>query len=158
MHQLMHWQKEAVMALDHTAMWEWLGAELKNRVPEKSQELFVEMMRQNILFPSEAKKWVDILFANDLTFSDEYAEILKTAGGDFFVAAEHAVKQHDADLKTILQELKTTLNVSGKNLFMPIRIALTGEPHGPELAQIAILLGADKMRERFLSVQALVKK
>lgn len=158
MHQLLHWQKEAVMQLDHTAMWKWLGAELKNHVPEKSQDLFIEMMRQNILFPSEAKKWVNILFANDLAFSADYTEILKTAGGDFFMAAEQAVKQHDADLKAILQELKTTLNVSGKNLFMPIRIALTGEPQGPELAQIATLLGADKMRERFSSVQALVKK
>ena len=32
---------------------------------------------------------------------------------------------------------------------MPIRVALTGETHGPELPQIAALLGKEKMQKRF---------
>ena len=31
---------------------------------------------------------------------------------------------------------------------MPMRIALTGKQHGPELAQIAAILGKEKMRKR----------
>jgi len=36
----------------------------------------------------------------------------------------------------------------GKQLFMPLRQALTGMEHGPELAQLLILIGPDKVKER----------
>lgn len=147
--QLMHWQKEAVLQLDHAAMWQWLGDTIKRQVPEPLQMTFVEMMRQNILFPHEAQKWVDILFNDAVEWNAEHVAILQQAGAEFFVTAEQAAKEFDIDLKNILQTLKTKLKVTGKNLFMPVRVALTGQEHGPELAQIVMLLGADKMQQRF---------
>lgn len=156
--QLLHWQKEAVMALDHASAWEWLGDEIKQKVPEKSREVFVELMRQNILFPEEAVKWEEILYGSDLQYSDEQKSILREAGEDFFTAAQTAVKQHDGNIKNVLDELKSKLNISGKKLFMPVRIALTGEQHGPELAHIAILLGTEKMNRRFGSALEQIRK
>ena len=41
---------------------------------------------------------------------------------------------------------------------MPLRIALTGEQHGPELAQIAALLGKEKILQRFAYALELVRK
>jgi len=156
--QLLHWQKEAVLALDHASAWEWLGEELKNKVPDRSREIFIEMMRQNILFPSDAHKWVDILFGDALAFTPEQIEILKTAGNDFFVEAQHATTQHGDDLKSTFNALKTKLNISGKNLFMPVRIALTGEAHGPELPQIAVLLGSEMITKRFTQALETIRK
>lgn len=147
--QLLHWQKEAVMALNHESAWQWIGDDIKNRVPESSRELFIEMMRQNILFPNEATKWRDVLFGDKLQLSAEHIHILNEAGPQFFETAQQALKDNNGDLKKILDQLKAKLNISGKRLFMPVRIALTGEDHGPELAQIATLLGPEKMRERF---------
>jgi glutamyl/glutaminyl-tRNA synthetase len=40
-------------------------------------------------------------------------------------------------LKTVQKETK----VNGKGLYLPIRIALTGREHGPELYSIADILG-----------------
>lgn len=36
----------------------------------------------------------------------------------------------------------------GKNLFMPLRLALTGKGHGPEMSDVFRLIGAEKARKR----------
>lgn len=158
MNQLQHWQKESVMRLSNEEVWQWLGDDLKQRVPASSRELFADVMRQNILFPSDAYKWADVFFGNELQLSDDHKETLTTAGEAFFAEATKASETSGQDIKAILHEIKTKLNVSGKHLFMPVRIALTGEHHGPELAQIATLLGADKIKQRFVRAFELTKK
>ncbi|MBN4089635.1 glutamate--tRNA ligase [Mycoplasma enhydrae] len=50
--------------------------------------------------------------------------------------------QHCIDL------VKSELNLKGKELFMPIRIATTYEEHGPELAKAIFLFGKDVVFER----------
>ena len=40
------------------------------------------------------------------------------------------------------------MNVKGKMLFMPCRIATTGDMHGPELGKTLVLLGKDKTLNR----------
>ena len=40
----------------------------------------------------------------------------------------------------------------GKNLFMPIRVATTGQTHGPDLPQAIALLGKEKVKNRLLSI------
>lgn len=151
-HQLLHWQKEAVMSLDLDAAWQWIG---QLSIPEHAKDLFIDVMRKNILFPEEAKRWASILFSDPLSLSEENTTIIQQAGKTFFSELLHAVQQHGIDLKTILQELKNKLGISGKSLFLPIRIALTGEEHGPELAHIASLLGKEKMLSRVHSAIAL---
>jgi len=153
--QLLHWQKEAVMVLGADAVLTWLGAEILEIVPADKQELFADVMKKNILFPHEAKKWAEIFFGQEIQFTHEQVEILKAAGAEFFHAAKEAVQQHGTDIKKVLDELKTKLNISGKKLFMPIRLALTGEEHGPEMAPIAMLMG-EKMLQRLEHVMRVV--
>lgn len=38
----------------------------------------------------------------------------------------------------------------GKGLFMPLRLALTGQAHGPELADLLVLIGPEKVQSRKL--------
>lgn len=47
-----------------------------------------------------------------------------------------------------LSALKKRTTCKGKALFMPLRQALTGQDHGPELSKIVRLLGYDKIRAR----------
>jgi glutamyl-tRNA synthetase len=156
--QLLHWQKEVVMELDHDAVWQWLGDDLRDRVPLNVRDLFAEMMRQNILYPKDANKWADIFFGGDLQFEPEQMQVLTAAGDAFFAEAKKSSEAFGIDINAILNELKTKLNVSGKDLFMPVRIALTGEQHGPQLPQIANLLGAEKLQQRFVRAYELTKK
>jgi len=50
--------------------------------------------------------------------------------------------------KTWTDALKVATGRKGKELFMPLRLALTGLDHGPELAQLLPLIGRDKVLER----------
>lgn len=154
LNQLHFWQKQAVMILGDAAVLNWLDNETKQEIPESHKKIFIDVVRKNALLPNEAKKWADIFFRNDLHYSEENKVQLKNAGKVFFETWLTIVNQQD-DLKKILDELKVKLNLSGKNLFMPIRIALTGELHGPELVQIVSLLGQDKIKDRIKRVIAL---
>jgi glutamyl/glutaminyl-tRNA synthetase len=49
--------------------------------------------------------------------------------------------------------LKPKVSVKGKELFMPVRMALTGKEHGPELKKLFPLLGQDFAAERFQAAQ-----
>jgi nondiscriminating glutamyl-tRNA synthetase len=50
--------------------------------------------------------------------------------------------------KAILKEITKELKLKGKDVFMPIRIALTGQMHGPDLDRIIALLGKENIQAR----------
>jgi len=154
--QLMFWQKIAVQALDITELWRWLGEHIENQVPENLRQLFAETIRANIEFPQDAAMWARNFFHENVYIDTAEAEIIREAGEQFFVEAELAVDKFGMDLAAILAEMKQTLGVQGKKLFMPLRVALTGKMHGPELVQIVKLLGAKKMKHRLSNAFKLV--
>lgn len=156
LNQLKHWQKETVLALNATEAWRWVGENLQAEIPEEKQHLFIKLIQENALFPNDAIKWQKILFGHDLQLTEEQIAILQAAGKDFFSVAQKAVEKQGAELKAVLSELKAQLNLSGKGLFMPIRLALTAEQQGPELLHIVSLLGAEEVLRRFKRARQLV--
>jgi nondiscriminating glutamyl-tRNA synthetase len=52
---------------------------------------------------------------------------------------------NEDNIKKTIKELGQELQVKGKELFMPIRIAATTSEHGPELAKVICLLGQKKV-------------
>ncbi len=46
--------------------------------------------------------------------------------------------------------VKAATGRKGKTLFMPLRIALTGQAHGPELADLLVLIGPERTKNRLL--------
>jgi len=52
--------------------------------------------------------------------------------------------------KSWTDAVKAATGRKGKTLFMPLRLALTGQAHGPELADLLILIGPEKTKTRSL--------
>ncbi len=146
--QLMYWQKTAVQALDIPGVWRWIGEGVANQVPESTRTLFAETVRANIEFPQDALIWAKIFFHDEAPIDASELKIIRDAGEQFFVEAELAVDKYGIDLPKVLADMKQSLGLNGKKLFMPLRVALTGKTYGPELAHIAELLGAKKMKHR----------
>lgn len=146
--QLMYWQKTAVQALDGDALWRWLGEHVRNQVPEAMQKLFAETVKANTEFPEDASVWAKVFFHENAPIDEEGKKIIREAGEQFFVEADLAVDKYGIQLQEVLNDMKKTLGLSGKKLFMPLRVALTGKVHGPELAHIAELLGQQKIKHR----------
>lgn len=59
-----------------------------------------------------------------------------------------------ATIKAVMKETA----LKGKFVFMPIRVALTGQMHGPDLNNIVTLLGKEKCLHRLDNVSALTKQ
>lgn len=54
-------------------------------------------------------------------------------------------------IKAAIKAVQTETGVKGKGLFMPIRVALTGQMHGPDLNATVWLLGRDRVLQRLSS-------
>ena len=146
--QLKYWQKQSVHALSFETFWVWAGNLTKELVPEPEQNFFVTTIRPNVYFPEEVAIWADIFFGKEFFLNEEAKNSVRMAGNLFYTTALKLVEQNETDISRILEHLKQDLKLSGKGLFMPLRVALTGKQHGPELASIALLLGKKKMQER----------
>ncbi len=108
-------------------------------------EAFWEGIKHNIKLLSDVAEWSDIVFGTpDLMYDESDKEFIKTALE--FLPSPTAWSQNVwHDWTKILKE-KT--DRKGKSLFMPLRKALTGMEHGPEMAVIITLLGHDKITNR----------
>ena len=55
----------------------------------------------------------------------------------------------DSDWKSFLSKTSSSTGKKGKEIFLPLRIALSGLTSGPELDDLTELLGKDRVLERF---------
>jgi glutamyl-tRNA synthetase len=147
--QLQFWQKEALMQLSANDFWEWLPSGVKQQVPASDQTVFVQSIRSNVLFPKDALGWTECIYNEALTFDEPGQAVLRETSSQFFEEAIRAVNQQGTDYTAITEVLKQACDVKGKALFQPLRVALTGHLHGPELAPLLTLIGKDRAVSRF---------
>jgi len=91
-----------------------------------------------------------------LTFEADARAALESASGREVCAALAAELEPLASwsgeaLKSALQSLGKKLGLKGRELFQPVRVALTGRTHGPELPLLAELLGRERCLARLRS-------
>ncbi|MCH8896572.1 MAG: glutamate--tRNA ligase [Proteobacteria bacterium] len=151
--QLDHWQKMAVMKLSDAEVKTWLGAGangdyLDGKVPADKEEDFIALVRENLQRPAEGAGWAKILFSDEPMSGDRVAAGLSQVKSGFFEdAADLWSKGHDS-FRGFSSQLSEKTGDQGKKLFQPLRLALTGELHGPELEKIAALMGKDRVERR----------
>ena len=51
------------------------------------------------------------------------------------------------DFKSLINQIKEKHQISG-NVWKPIRIAITGQEHGPDISKFIEIIGADECAER----------
>jgi glutamyl-tRNA synthetase len=109
-----------------------------------ADEGFWNSIRANLKNISEAKDWWDIVHGDvkgELTQEEK----------DFVIAAATLLPEGQWDEATWdnwLTMIKPTTTRKGKDLFMPLRKALTGLEHGPELKKVLPLIGQEKAKKR----------
>lgn len=146
--QLHYWQKQAVSALDERGFWLWVGDTEQNKVPSEQHHLFMETIQPNVMFPADVEEWIAIIFSNTFSLTDEQKAELSNTPAAYFDEAAKYLEQHGLDYDGLINHLKNTLQVKGKALFMPLRIAITGKTHGPELPKLFLLIGKTELIRR----------
>ncbi|MDF2690983.1 MAG: gltX 2, partial [Gammaproteobacteria bacterium] len=147
--QLLHWQKLALMNLDEDSLWQWMGMSVHDLLELEQKSLFIQTVRDNILLPKDALEWANLLFTDNFHLGQEHKELLFSAGSEFFNESIVAIQNFGADFKAMSEHLTSKLGVKGKNLFQPLRLALTGQLHGPQMANLLSLIGRDRAIKRF---------
>ena len=117
-------------------------AEVADRLPAGMDEAGWHAIRPNIAHVGEAAHW--------------WRLVTGPIAAPAFDADDRAYLAHAADLLTwgddpwhaLTAALKQTTGRKGKQLFLPLRQALTGMDHGPEMAQLLGLIGAEEARAR----------
>jgi nondiscriminating glutamyl-tRNA synthetase len=96
------------------------------------------------------------VYYSEVSLSDEQKEIAQSeTSRQVFTALaakiETLIEITPENFKPLLSEVQKETGVKGKNLFMPVRLALTGEEHGPELGLIAYVFGREEVIKRLNS-------
>ena len=117
-------------------------AEAKQYLPTHVNEDFWEKVKTNLSKINEVEDWWKICnqvmnpVITDLNFTQIASQLLPRG-----VWGENTWNEW-------INQVKTSTNKNGKELFMPIRLALTGMEHGPELKNLLPLLGREKAFDR----------
>jgi glutamyl-tRNA synthetase len=141
--QLVHWQKETLERMSAEQISAWLGS--------GDSRDFVELVRHNVVLPADAAPWRAVVCGDLPPLGKEEQGIITAAGSEFFAVAADAFDQSSVDLKQLATILKERTGRKGADLFMPLRAALTGQIHGPELAPLLKLMSPATARHRLKS-------
>lgn len=145
--QLDYWQAQAVAHADSGTITAWLLPYVLGMVPTEDFATFAEAVRDNVLFPHDAKLWAEAIYANALPLSERAREVLEGTPPAFFRHALLAL-QPDMDFDAFAKRVKAASGASGKQLFQPLRAALTGHLHGPEMPRLFKLIRYERAKRR----------
>jgi glutamyl-tRNA synthetase len=146
--QLDVWQKQWVQHLAADAARAWLAPVVPAHVDERAARAFVEAVLPNVVLPDDARAWAEIVFGDLPPLAGEDEQVVRSAGAGYFSAAASAAAANDNDLQAIVSAVKAATGKTGAALYKPLRLALTGRTHGPELAPLLKAMPPGKARER----------
>jgi glutamyl-tRNA synthetase len=117
-------------------------ARVAHLLPEGMDEAGWDAIRPNISHIGEAAQWWQVVTGPVAPTA------LDADDRDYLGAAAEALNQTGADWAALTSALKEATGRKGKALFLPLRRALTGHDHGPEMAALLPLIGREAALER----------
>jgi glutamyl-tRNA synthetase len=146
--QLRHWQREAVTHAGAGELVAWLGARLDSVGDAARKAEFVSTVRGNLLFPVDAGPLVTVVCGEPVPFEPAAEAAVAQAGAEFFASASGAWSANAGEFTAWTRAVATATGRRGAALYQPLRAALTGMTHGPELAPLAALMGRERVAAR----------
>ena len=114
----------------------------------------VATAQEHVSYAAQIPACVEMYFNDEFDFENEEAEaVLKaeTVPTVIKMLLEELPKVENLDnaaVKALFKQIQKGTKLKGKDVFMPIRVALTGNQHGPELAAMVPLLGVERTAKR----------
>lgn len=117
-------------------------------------KLIVLSVQEHLAYVAQITDHVKLYFDDNIHMeSDEAAAVLQdedipTVMQEFRRKISESEELTPENTKALLKSLMKELKLPGKKVYMPIRVALTGQSHGPELFYIIPVLGRDRILVR----------
>ena len=141
--QLRHWQGLWARSLGSEMAMNWLEPFLPVGVTNAQRAVCVAALLPNIVAAGEITAWLPVVFGGELQFESEASAAIASAGTEFFRATAAAAGEAPD-----LAVLRSASGVKGAAFFAPLRAALTGRLHGPELAPLLKAMAPGLARAR----------
>ncbi|MFN4281138.1 MAG: glutamate--tRNA ligase [Alphaproteobacteria bacterium] len=124
-------------------------AEAKAQIGVPMDEAFWLAVRPNLSKAAEAAEWWAVC-------REPLAPVAQAEDGDFLKAAAESLPDAiDGETwPAWTKALAAATGRKGKGLFMPLRLALTGREHGPEMKNLLPLIGPARAKARLLGQTA----
>ena len=125
---------------------------IKNLEKEWLKNLIL-LYQKELSYGEEITKLVDLFFKEEIIINSEELDILvNEEAGIVLNEFENIIKNmnewNNENINMAINEIKEKTGIKGKMLFMPIRIKISGQMHGPDLINTIYLLGKDKIISR----------
>lgn len=109
----------------------------------------VDLYKEQMSYAAEIVQLSEMFFTEDFELSEEEETVL---AGENVPVVLNAFKEKlpeiepfaEAEILAAIKAVQKETKVKGKNLFMPVRIAVSGEMHGPEIGKMIELMGREK--------------
>ncbi len=112
------------------------------------------LYKNNICFGAEIPLITHMFFQNTIDFEDKAVTFLNSDANiknivlQFRKEIKHLEIWKEETIKEVIEQVGKKWNAMGKMLYMPIRIAVSGVMHGPNLVTMIELLGKDTVLKR----------
>lgn len=148
--------KAVELALPHLVKSGRVSSELTESEMEMVTDL-VSLYQEQMSFGAEIVSLSEIFFKDDIEFEAEAKEVLSEEQVPevmhAFLQEVEAIENFQPDeIKKAIKAVQKGTGHKGKKLFMPIRAAVTGQTHGPDLPKAISLLGKEKIKQRLESI------
>jgi glutamyl-tRNA synthetase len=154
--QLRHWQREAITHSTTEDLIGWLGSRLEPLGAAERKAEFVAAVRGNLMFPTDADALVRAVCEEFAPPDEEARAAMSGAGAAFFSTAASEWASQGGDVKAWTRAVGSATGRKGAALYMPLRAALTGATHGPELAPLVGMMGGHRVEARLAAAAGLV--
>ena len=114
----------------------------------------IMLVKEHLDYGIQAKEHLGVFLSDDISIdSDESLDLIKlgtskTVFNNFMKAMGNISTLDAATFKQEMKNIQKETGIKGKLLFMPFRIAMTGQMHGLDLATTVEIFGKEKVKAR----------
>jgi nondiscriminating glutamyl-tRNA synthetase len=117
----------------------------------------IALYQEQMSFGAEIVSLTELFFKEDITYNEEAKVVLEGEQVpevlSAFINELKIVEDFSADnVKASIKAVQKATGQKGKNLFMPIRVAITGQMHGPDLPKSIAVLGKSTVISRLENI------
>jgi nondiscriminating glutamyl-tRNA synthetase len=117
----------------------------------------VALYQEQLAYGAQIIELAEIFFKEEADFDEESRQVLAEdqvpTVMQSFLNVLPPESEFTADgIKAALKQVQKETGFKGKQLFMPVRVAVSGQTHGRDLLQTIVLLGREKVTKRLQSV------
>ncbi|MBS4224924.1 glutamate--tRNA ligase [Lederbergia citrea] len=129
-----------------------------NPEEEKWAKGLIALYQEQMSYGAEIVELSSMFFKDDIEYDEAAKAVLEEEQVPEVLAAFYeevdALEPFEADgIKKAIKAVQKSTGHKGKKLFMPIRVAVTGQTQGPELPNAIELLGKEKIKRRLESLR-----